>query len=639
MTRRRTVGLESAKLLALAIAFAHAGCAAQGNPAPSGGYYSLPSGVVGDASGTGPWGDAAGAKDVSATALDGEAAGDSSIKDASTADSGNIDAKSSDIKGTDAKDGTTVDTANLSKIDGDGDGFSPATGDCDETRADVHPGAVELCNDRDDDCNGKLDDADGDKDGYSKCPGAGQDCDDDDPEIFPGAKSFCAAGKDGDCDGIPDLEVDNDSDGFPTCNDCNDKDQTVHPGAPLDCSTKKDHDCNGVIDSAQDVDQDGDPACTDCNDKDPKVFKYALETCDGKDEDCNGVTDDMDNDGDGFNGCKLPDTQLDCNDKDLTVNPGAGRNCKNGKDNDCSGIIDAQEDGDGDGFAGCQDCNDYNKLISPGGLEIGGDNIDNNCNGQTDEGAVKCDSPALKSSVATDYPKSMGLCAGVISASFPVAAAANSRAIHSSYGPKNVPVGSTFVVMSSGIAAAKGQPGYVSPQSGSSFSNSAPFPPVSCTNSGSVYDFTELKLVIQVPANAKAFAFDFNFMSSEYPEYVGTTFNDKFVAVLDSKSFKGNISFDKKGSCISINNALFNECTGCSLGDTGLQGTGYEGGIGGGTGWLTTTSPVTPGETITLRFMIFDEGDHILDSVVLIDNFRWQANAASGGPSTVRPGG
>jgi hypothetical protein len=75
------------------------------------------------------------------------------------------------------------------------------------------------------------------------------------------------------------------------------------------------------------------------------------------------------------------------------------------------------------------------------------------------------------------------------------------------------------------------------------------------------------------------------------------------------------------------------------LGDTGLQGTGYEGGIGGGTGWLTTTSPVTPGETITLRFMIFDEGDHILDSVVLIDNFRWQANAATGGPSTVRPGG
>jgi hypothetical protein len=51
---------------------------------------------------------------------------------------------------------------------------------------------------------------------------------------------------------------------------------------------------------------------------------------------------------------------------------------------------------------------------------------------------------------------------------------------------------------------------------------------------------------------------------------------------------------------------------------------------GGATGWLTTTSPVTPGEDVTLHFIIFDEGDHILDSSVLIDNFRW---AATGVPS------
>ena len=44
---------------------------------------------------------------------------------------------------------------------------------------------------------------------------------------------------------------------------------------------------------------------------------------------------------------------------------------------------------------------------------------------------------------------------------------------------------------------------------------------------------------------------------------------------------------------------------------------------GGSTSWLTTTAPVTPGEDVTLHFIIFDEGDHILDSAALIDNFRW----------------
>ena len=55
---------------------------------------------------------------------------------------------------------------------------------------------------------------------------------------------------------------------------------------------------------------------------------------------------------------------------------------------------------------------------------------------------------------------------------------------------------------------------------------------------------------------------------------------------------------------------------------------------GGGTGWLTTTAPVTPGETLHLRFMIFDEGDHIYDSAVILDNFRWQATAVEE-PTTI----
>ena len=57
---------------------------------------------------------------------------------------------------------------------------------------------------------------------------------------------------------------------------------------------------------------------------------------------------------------------------------------------------------------------------------------------------------------------------------------------------------------------------------------------------------------------------------------------------------------------------------------------------GAATGWLTTTSPVAPGETITIRFIVFDEGDHILDSAVILDHFRWSLNPAGNGPTTVR---
>ncbi len=524
------------------------------------------------------------------------------------------------------------DTSGLPKTDNDNDGVTPADGDCDDTDKAIFPGATEWCNDKDDDCNGMIDDFDGDKDGFAKCPGAGQDCDDDDPAIYPGAKSTCAPGKDGDCDGIPDLEVDNDGDGHPVCGDCDDNDPAVHPGATPDCNSKKDKNCDGTPDNQSDKDKDGDPSCSDCNDNDPKVYKAALEVCDKVDQDCNGLVDDLDYDGDGFSACTD-----DCNDKDITINPGAGRNCKNNKDNDCNGKIDAQEDGDKDGFVGCQDCNDYNPMTNPGSIEMPGDSLDNDCDGVTDELGDTCDKAGLNAANATDFANAIDLCIGMQQSTFVTVASPNAKAIKQAYGAPKPIKGPNMVAMSSGVAAAVGQPGYAVPQSGTAFSNSAPYPPVSCKNSGSVYDFTEWKLTLKVPGNAQAFAFDFNFMSSEYPEWVGTQFNDKFLAILDSKGFKGNVSFDNKGNCISINNALFDVCPGCPLGAAMLQGTGYESN-GGGTGWLTTTAPVAPGETITLRFIIFDEGDHILDSAVLIDNFRWLAKSAGNTPSTVRPG-
>ena len=72
----------------------------------------------------------------------------------------------------------------------------------------------------------------------------------------------------------------------------------------------------------------------------------------------------------------------------------------------------------------------------------------------------------------------------------------------------------------------------------------------------------------------------------------------------------------------------------CSLGTEPLGGTGFDSDscagrlpfrriAGAGTGWLRTTTPVTGGEEITLRFVIWDSGDGWFDSMALIDAFEW----------------
>ncbi len=286
--------------------------------------------------------------------------------------------------------------AGLWRDDIDGDGFGDANAavtacaqpdgtvadatDCDDAVASVYPGALELCDGLDNDCDGQFDegavalatwyrDADGDgvgvaTDTQAACEApagyvaAVGDCDDGANDVFPGADETCD-GRDEDCDGAID---DN----------------------PIDPTTfYLDFDGDGFGGSLVTL-----AACTappsfvaitgDCNDGRADAFPGAAERCNGLDDDCDTVLDndptdpltfydDFDGDGAGDPGspvlaCQAPAgavaTADDCDDQRNDVAPGLPEVC-DGVDNDCDGDADGAgavdaltfyADGDGDGF-------------------------------------------------------------------------------------------------------------------------------------------------------------------------------------------------------------------------------------------------------------------------------------------------
>ena len=158
------------------------------------------------------------------------------------------------------------DDANAGEAEGP---WLEVDGDCDDDNPAIHPDAAETCDGVDEDCDGTADEGvcgsddpnDGDGDGVTE---TGGDCDDADWNTYPGAPEICD-GADNDCDpstpvddgcdeGDDDTEgddddIDLDEDGFtPAGGDCDDLDPGVHPEAlevPLD---HVDNDCDGVVD-------------------------------------------------------------------------------------------------------------------------------------------------------------------------------------------------------------------------------------------------------------------------------------------------------------------------------------------------------------------------------------------------------
>ncbi len=141
----------------------------------------------------------------------------------------------------------------------------------------------------------------------------------------------------------------------------------------------------------------------DCDDNDPAVNPGATETCDGVDQDCDGLVDDepsdgsswyLDEDGDGHGAgestvaCEAPESSVaggdDCDDADPAFYPGADEpDCNDLNDYNCDGSV-AYEDADGDGQAACLDCNDADPSVALAGTELC-NGLDDDCDGLIDE--------------------------------------------------------------------------------------------------------------------------------------------------------------------------------------------------------------------------------------------------------------
>ncbi len=361
-------------------------------------------------------------------------------------------------------------------------------GDCNDNNELVNPAAVERCDDIDNNCkNAKDEGCDDDNDDWCDasmttagnppvCPKGGNDCDDQNASLNPSKTEVCD-NLDNDCDGNPDKGCDDDNDGYcdqvlpmvgtpDTClfggGDCNDGSAAVFPAASELCNGIDDN-CNNQVDEGApacsnfylDNDADGygvttDKKCLcapqgkytanvggDCADSDPLVNPVAAEKCNGKDDNCNGQSDEAgaqgcttwykDGDDDGYGAgndskclcAAAPPYKVqqsgDCNDLVQSIHPNATEAC-NASDDDCDGVTDeagAQGcqtlykdiDGDGFGVAGdsqclctptgnykatvASDCNDASASVNPNATELC-NGIDDNCNGQTDEGAPQC---------------------------------------------------------------------------------------------------------------------------------------------------------------------------------------------------------------------------------------------------------
>ncbi len=239
-------------------------------------------------------------------------------------------------------------------------GYVASSDDCDDLDPNSHPGALEICDSADNDCDTQVDEgvettfyADGDSDGFGDpstttegCSAPigyvanGDDCDDTNAQVSPAAYELCD-NSDNDCDGSVDENALDEADWYADVDGDGYGDSGSFQAA---CTAPSNHVANSE----------------DCDDTNGAVNPAATEGCDAVDNDCDGTTDEddafdagtwyLDGDLDGYGddntattSCAQPTgytaTGGDCDDGSATVHPGATESC-NGVDDDCDGTAD-----------------------------------------------------------------------------------------------------------------------------------------------------------------------------------------------------------------------------------------------------------------------------------------------------------
>lgn len=361
-----------------------------------------------------------------------------------------------------------------------------------------------------------------------------------------------------------------------------------------------------------------------------------------------------------------------------------------GDPGDCAGL--PAVDDDLDGFTEEEgDCNDCDAGINPAAAEViavpgmGPQHKDDDCDGLVDDldpDLQPCDSGlALDSEEPLDAVKSIGFCdharflkdaRWVLADGVAPGAAVDMAKFHlghglpDHFGANDKPrEGANMLAMSSGTARNKEEEGFFSRNfdkgysSGPplTFSGETPACPGVTVSKTSVQDAAGLELEVMAPSNVSGLSFRFNYRTYEFPIYLCSPFNDAFWVNFVQNNTNKNVVFDDAGNLIGANSSFITQCDcpppgagacqSVNCNDTSLlEGTDFDGNTNpaqyagwsnGGTPWLVTTVPVAPNKVFKLRFVVFDAGvdangvkDHKVDSMVLIDRFRWHTEPLDG---------
>jgi pimeloyl-ACP methyl ester carboxylesterase len=193
-----------------------------------------------------------------------------------------------------------------------------------------------------------------------------------------------------------------------------------------------------------------------------------------------------------------------------------------------------------------------------------------------------------------------------------ISGAANANGVFSNLGVITPTSGTSFALLSTGIVGTTPEPG------------------TDLSPGGTEGDRITLTLQITAPQGRSQLSFDFNFLSAEYPDFIGSQFNDSFFVTVSDNLGTRTIAE------ASVNSSFFFPASASRAGGSGFDiftpdpdGVDQSFGTGlpdaGLTDYQSATAEIDSNGSITLVFTIEDRGDGILDSAVILDNFNLAA--------------